>query len=138
VTLGELLRPARSGWLDKQDKLRPLRLVSETTRIKEEEEAARKKANRASWICSSVVVHATAGSRRAGGSPGGSCISVRITCDTRGPRSSGGMNNYTGAVMQQDKLRPLRLVSETTRIKEGSCCDRPDRAGWTWRVRGSC
>ncbi|CAG8933164.1 unnamed protein product [Penicillium salamii] len=34
------------------------------------------------------------------------------------PRSSGGMNNYTGAVMQQDKLRPLRLVSETTRLKE--------------------
>lgn len=34
------------------------------------------------------------------------------------PRSSGGMNNYTGAVMQQDKLRPLRLVSETARLKE--------------------
>jgi hypothetical protein len=48
------------------------------------------------------------------------------------PRSSGGMNNYTGAVMQQDKLRPLRLVSETARIKEEEEAARKkaNRASW--------
>ncbi|KAJ5788722.1 hypothetical protein N7457_003712 [Penicillium paradoxum] len=48
------------------------------------------------------------------------------------PRSIGGMNNYTGAVMQQDKLRPLRLVSETTRIKEEEEAARKkaNRASW--------
>ncbi|KAJ5770534.1 uncharacterized protein N7511_002585 [Penicillium nucicola] len=48
------------------------------------------------------------------------------------PRSSGGMNNYTGAVMQQDKLRPLRLVSETTRLKEEEEAARKkaNRASW--------
>ena len=33
-----------------QNKLRPLRLVSETSKAAEEEETARKKANRGSWI----------------------------------------------------------------------------------------
>ncbi|KAJ6062304.1 uncharacterized protein N7446_006424 [Penicillium canescens] len=48
------------------------------------------------------------------------------------PRSSGGMNNYTGAVMQQDKLRPLRLVSETARLKEEEDAARKkaNRASW--------
>lgn len=48
------------------------------------------------------------------------------------PRSIGGMNNYTGAVMQQDKLRPLRLVSETARIKEEEEAARKkaNRASW--------
>ncbi|KAJ5466257.1 hypothetical protein N7530_010044 [Penicillium desertorum] len=56
------------------------------------------------------------------------------------PRSSGGMNNYTGAVMQQDKLRPLRLVSETTRIKEEEEAARKkaNRASWIpWLNRAS-
>jgi hypothetical protein len=39
-----------TGAVMQQDKLRPLRLVSETARLKEEEDAARKKANRGSWI----------------------------------------------------------------------------------------
>lgn len=34
------------------------------------------------------------------------------------PRSSSGMTNYTGAVMTQNKLRPLRLVSETHKAAE--------------------
>lgn len=34
------------------------------------------------------------------------------------PRSSSGMTNYTGAVMTQNKLRPLRLVSETSKAAE--------------------
>lgn len=34
------------------------------------------------------------------------------------PRSSTGMTNYTGAVMTQNKLRPLRLVSETHKAAE--------------------
>jgi hypothetical protein len=48
------------------------------------------------------------------------------------PRSNSGMNNYTGAVMQQDKLRPLRLVSETARIKEEEEAARKkaNRASW--------
>ncbi|KAJ5440331.1 hypothetical protein N7491_002737 [Penicillium cf. griseofulvum] len=56
------------------------------------------------------------------------------------PRSSGGMNNYTGAVMQQDKLRPLRLVSETARIKEEEEAARKkaNRASWIpWLNRAS-
>ncbi|KAK2750613.1 hypothetical protein FQN57_002684 [Myotisia sp. PD_48] len=35
------------------------------------------------------------------------------------PRSSPGMNNYTGAVMQQNKLRPLRLVQENQELDGG-------------------
>ncbi|KAJ5374273.1 hypothetical protein N7517_006279 [Penicillium concentricum] len=74
---------------------------------------------------------------------GGRSSSPSITSDTHGdtastgatsspPRSSGGMNNYTGAVMQQDKLRPLRLVSETARIKEEEEAARKkaNRASW--------
>lgn len=34
------------------------------------------------------------------------------------PRSSSGMTNYPGAVMTQNKLRPLRLVSETSKTTE--------------------
>ena len=34
------------------------------------------------------------------------------------PRSSPGMNNYTGAVMTQNKLRPLRLVRENQEENE--------------------
>lgn len=37
---------------------------------------------------------------------------------TSPPRSSSGMNNYTGAVMTQSKLRPLRLVSEASKAAE--------------------
>ncbi|KAJ5084088.1 hypothetical protein NUU61_008667 [Penicillium alfredii] len=48
------------------------------------------------------------------------------------PRSSSGMNNYTGAVMTQNKLRPLRLVSETARIEEEEAAARrkANRASW--------
>lgn len=48
------------------------------------------------------------------------------------PRSSGGMTNYTGAVMQQDRLRPLRLVNETARLKEEeeAARKRANRASW--------
>lgn len=35
------------------------------------------------------------------------------------PRSSPGMNNYTGAVMTQNKLRPLRLVQENKEMDSG-------------------
>ena len=34
------------------------------------------------------------------------------------PRSSSGMTNYPGAVMTQNKLRPLRLVSEASKAPE--------------------
>ncbi|KAI3123864.1 hypothetical protein CBS147326_8436 [Penicillium roqueforti] len=62
--------------------------------------------------------------------PHGDTASTGATSST--PRSSGGMNNYTGAVMQQDKLRPLRLVSETARIKEEEEAARKkaNRASW--------
>ncbi|EAS35678.2 uncharacterized protein CIMG_01032 [Coccidioides immitis RS] len=35
------------------------------------------------------------------------------------PRHSSGMNNYTGAVMTQSKLRPLRLVQENQELDSG-------------------
>jgi hypothetical protein len=35
------------------------------------------------------------------------------------PRSGVGMNNYTGAVMTQNKLRPLRLVQENKEMGSG-------------------
>ncbi|KAJ5591531.1 uncharacterized protein N7459_001900 [Penicillium hispanicum] len=48
------------------------------------------------------------------------------------PRSSSGMNNYTGAVMTQNKLRPLRLVSETAKLEEEEAAARKkaNRASW--------
>lgn len=41
------------------------------------------------------------------------------------PRSSPGMNNYTGAVMTQNKLRPLRLVQENKEMESGDQGGRP-------------
>lgn len=38
---------------------------------------------------------------------------------TSPPRHSSGMNNYTGAVMTQSKLRPLRLVQENKELDSG-------------------
>lgn len=35
------------------------------------------------------------------------------------PRQGAGMNNYTGAVMTQNKLRPLRLVQENKEMESG-------------------
>ncbi|KAA8650453.1 hypothetical protein EYZ11_000864 [Aspergillus tanneri] len=48
------------------------------------------------------------------------------------PRSSSGMTNYTGAVMTQSKLRPLRLVSETKAAaeEEEAARKRANRASW--------
>ena len=46
------------------------------------------------------------------------------------PRSSSGMTNYTGAVMTQNKLRPLRLVSETARQEEEEARKKANRASW--------
>ncbi|RAK81820.1 uncharacterized protein BO72DRAFT_465199 [Aspergillus fijiensis CBS 313.89] len=48
------------------------------------------------------------------------------------PRSSNGMTNYTGAVMTQNKLRPLRLVSETTRLaeEEEAARKKANRGSW--------
>lgn len=48
------------------------------------------------------------------------------------PRSVSGLNNYTGAVMTQHKLRPLRLVSETTKLEEEEAAARrkANRGSW--------
>ncbi|CAL5875224.1 uncharacterized protein PFLUO_LOCUS9528 [Penicillium psychrofluorescens] len=47
------------------------------------------------------------------------------------PRSSSGMTNYPGAVMTQNKLRPLRLVSETARLEEEeSARKKANRGSW--------
>ncbi|KAH8704837.1 hypothetical protein BGW36DRAFT_421428 [Talaromyces proteolyticus] len=51
-------------------------------------------------------------------------------------RSSSSMNNYTGAVMTQNRLRPLRLVRENQELENGSSQDdeaankRANRASW--------
>ncbi|KAJ5988608.1 hypothetical protein N7481_003818 [Penicillium waksmanii] len=47
------------------------------------------------------------------------------------PRSSSGMNNYTGAVMTQNKLRPLRLVSDAAKLEEEETArKKANRASW--------
>ncbi|KAE8350248.1 hypothetical protein BDV28DRAFT_44005 [Aspergillus coremiiformis] len=46
------------------------------------------------------------------------------------PRSSTGMTNYTGAVMTQSKLRPLRLVSETKLAEEEEARKKANRGSW--------
>ncbi|EAW06416.1 uncharacterized protein ACLA_081000 [Aspergillus clavatus NRRL 1] len=47
------------------------------------------------------------------------------------PRSSTGMTNYTGAVMTQNKLRPLRLVSETKAAEEEEAARKKgNRGSW--------
>ncbi|KAL4910319.1 hypothetical protein BDW74DRAFT_50782 [Aspergillus multicolor] len=47
------------------------------------------------------------------------------------PRSSNGMTNYTGAVMTQSKLRPLRLVSETKAAEdEEAARKKANRGSW--------
>lgn len=47
------------------------------------------------------------------------------------PRSSSGMNNYTGAVMTQNKLRPLRLVSDAAKLEEEDAArKKANRASW--------
>ncbi|KAL5003343.1 hypothetical protein BDV10DRAFT_44298 [Aspergillus recurvatus] len=47
------------------------------------------------------------------------------------PRSSNGMTNYTGAVMTQSKLRPLRLVSETKAAEEEEASrKKANRGSW--------
>ncbi|RMJ22132.1 hypothetical protein PHISP_06995 [Aspergillus sp. HF37] len=51
---------------------------------------------------------------------------------TSPPRSSSGMNNYTGAVMTQNKLRPLRLVSEASKAaeEEDAARKKSNRGSW--------
>lgn len=47
------------------------------------------------------------------------------------PRSSSGMTNYTGAVMTQNKLRPLRLVSESKAAEEEETArKKANRGSW--------
>lgn len=58
------------------------------------------------------------------------------------PRSSSGMTNYPGAVMTQNKLRPLRLVSDAARLEEEEEAARKkaNRGSWipsTWFQRPS-
>ncbi|EEQ31877.1 hypothetical protein McanMca71_007244 [Microsporum canis] len=59
------------------------------------------------------------------------------------PRSGPSMNNYTGAVMQQNKLRPLRLVQETQEMDADPLADdaarkKANRGSWAgWFNRGS-
>ncbi|EGD87044.1 hypothetical protein H112_05564 [Trichophyton rubrum D6] len=59
------------------------------------------------------------------------------------PRSGPGMNNYTGAVMQQNKLRPLRLVQENQEMDADTLADeaarkKANRGSWAgWFNRGS-
>jgi hypothetical protein len=67
------------------------------------------------------------------------------------PRTAGGINNYTGAVMTQSKLRPLRLVQENQEIDAGAAAaaaeveerevdarKKANRASWIpgWMNRG--
>ena len=47
------------------------------------------------------------------------------------PRSSSGMTNYTGAVMTQNKLRPLRLVNDAAKLEEEEAArKKANRASW--------
>lgn len=57
------------------------------------------------------------------------------TANSSPPRTSNGMTNYTGAVMTQTKLRPLRLVQEATE-EEDAARKKANRASWmSWFSR---
>ncbi|KAB8079087.1 hypothetical protein BDV29DRAFT_165383 [Aspergillus leporis] len=60
--------------------------------------------------------------------PAGDTASTGATSNS--PRSSTGMTNYTGAVMTQSKLRPLRLVSETKAAEEEEARKKANRGSW--------
>ncbi|PYH96059.1 M protein, serotype 2.1 precursor [Aspergillus ellipticus CBS 707.79] len=61
--------------------------------------------------------------------PAGDTASTGATSNS--PRSSTGMTNYTGAVMTQNKLRPLRLVSETRAAEEEDAArKKANRGSW--------
>ncbi|KAF9883823.1 hypothetical protein FE257_002760 [Aspergillus nanangensis] len=60
--------------------------------------------------------------------PPGDTASTGATSSS--PRSSTGMTNYTGAVMTQNKLRPLRLVSETKAAEEDDARKKANRGSW--------
>ncbi|KAL3480703.1 hypothetical protein BJX99DRAFT_6658 [Aspergillus californicus] len=61
--------------------------------------------------------------------PPGDTASTGATSNS--PRSSNGMTNYTGAVMTQSKLRPLRLVSETKAAEdEEAARKKANRGSW--------
>lgn len=54
------------------------------------------------------------------------------TATSSPPRSNNGMNNYTGAVMTQSKLRPLRLVSEASKVAEEEEASRKKANRGSW------
>ncbi|KAL4785470.1 hypothetical protein BJX76DRAFT_179495 [Aspergillus varians] len=57
--------------------------------------------------------------------------SASIGTTSNSPRSSNGMTNYTGAVMTQSKLRPLRLVSESKAAEEEEAArKKANRGSW--------
>ncbi|KAL4917155.1 hypothetical protein BDW62DRAFT_184254 [Aspergillus aurantiobrunneus] len=61
--------------------------------------------------------------------PPGDTASTGATSNS--PRSSNGMTNYTGAVMTQSKLRPLRLVSESKAAEEEEAArKKANRGSW--------
>ncbi|PKX99882.1 hypothetical protein P168DRAFT_83886 [Aspergillus campestris IBT 28561] len=61
--------------------------------------------------------------------PPGDTASTGATSNS--PRSSIGMNNYPGAVMTQNKLRPLRLVSEAKAADEDDAArKKANRGSW--------
>ncbi|KAL4958528.1 hypothetical protein BDW69DRAFT_153769 [Aspergillus filifer] len=61
--------------------------------------------------------------------PPGDTASTGATSNS--PRSSNGMTNYTGAVMTQSKLRPLRLVSESKSAEdEEAARKKANRGSW--------
>lgn len=61
--------------------------------------------------------------------PPGDTASTGATSNS--PRSSIGMNNYPGAVMTQNKLRPLRLVSEAKAADEDEAArKKANRGSW--------
>lgn len=56
---------------------------------------------------------------------------ISTSATSNSPRSSTGMTNYTGAVMTQNKLRPLRLVSETKGAEEEEAArKKANRGSW--------
>lgn len=59
-------------------------------------------------------------------------VETSSTGATSPPRSNSGMNNYTGAVMAQSKLRPLRLVSEASKVAEEEEASRKKANRGSW------
>lgn len=95
---------------------------------------------RASSLSSQRERHRLSSSDSLSSDQNGDSASTEATTSSPGRRSSGGMTNYPGAVMAQNKLRPLRLVQENKEAleEEEAARKKANRGSWiSWFSRPS-